>query len=251
MSISILKVAHVIKLILIIAPIIKPSPMDQVYIASPGLEVGFTCTVEGGIGKFNKLEILWSGPVDLPNTTVIEVSSGVFTSNLTLTNVTANFSGIYKCTTRYNNSLCATNTSSNASLVLLGPPTLTNQTESPSRVDCGDNNTMLYFEFSGLPSLTNVQCTGPQGDIEMSDNVTLGVALDRMDNDIEFQVRLSINIAYVNNAHGGMYSCSASNSAGSITATILLQVLQPEKSGTVTNIKSFVMCSIALALRTL
>ena len=114
-----------------IAPIIKTPPMDQVHITSPGLKVSFICTVDGGIGSL--FEILWSGPVvDLPNATLVEVGSGVFTSNLTLTNVTSDFSGIYECTTRYNNSLCGTtNTSSNASLVLLGPPTLTDQTESP------------------------------------------------------------------------------------------------------------------------
>ena len=213
-----------------IAPIIKTPPMDQVHIASPGLKVSFICTVDGGIGSL--FEILWSGPVvDLPNATLVEVGSGVFTSNLTLTNVTSDFSGIYECTTRYNNSLCGTtNTSSNASLVLLGPQILTDQTESPLKIDCSDNTT-FYFEFSGLPSLTDVECIGPRGD-KISDNITLGNTLDRMDNDTEFQIRLSINITLVNNAHGGMYLCTASNSAGNITATVLLQVLQCHRRGT-------------------
>ena len=126
-----------VTLIFLIAPIIKTPPTNKVYILCPSLRVNFTCTVDGGVN--NSVEILWSGPVDLPDATVMEVSSGVFTSNLTLTNLTTNFSGIYECTTRYNNSLCTTNSSSSASLALLGPPTLTDQTESPLRVNCGDN----------------------------------------------------------------------------------------------------------------
>ena len=138
-------------MILLLAPIIKTPPANKLYILSPSLRVNFICSVDGSVN--NSVEILWSGPVDLPDARVMEVSSGVFTSNLTLTNLTTDFSGIYKCTTRYNNSLCTTNSSSNASLVLLG---IHDQTESPLRVNCGDNNATIYFEFSGLPSLTDV-----------------------------------------------------------------------------------------------
>ena len=206
------------------------------YILSPSLRVTFTCTVDGGVNN-HSVEILWSGPVDLPDAMVMEISSGVFTSSLTLTNVTTNFSGIYECTTRYNNSLCTTNSSSSANLALLGPPTLTHRTESPLRVNCGDNNATLNFEFSGLPSHNDVQykCIGPQGaNIETDDDFTFGITLDRMDNETELQIlRLNINIVYINHVRGGMYSCTASNSAGNTTATVLLQVLQSERSGMV------------------
>ena len=169
--------------------------MNKTHIASPSVEVNFTCTVDGGVGSL--VEIMWSGPVyvDLSDATTTEVSDGVFTSNLTLTNVRIGFSGIYKCTTRYNNSLCTTNSSSDASLVVvLGPPTFINQTESPLCVDYGDNTT-LYFEFFGLPSLTDIKCSGPGGEIKPG-NTTLGITLERMDNETKFQIRLSINIAY-------------------------------------------------------
>ena len=35
---------------------------------SPDLEVSFTCSINGGVDSL--LEIVWSGPVDLPETTV-------------------------------------------------------------------------------------------------------------------------------------------------------------------------------------
>ena len=235
--IQIITLSLVIIMILLLAPIIKTPPANKVYILSPSLRVNFTCTVDGGVN--NSVEILWSGPLDLPDARLMEVSSGVFTSNLTLTNLTTNFSGIYKCTTGYNNSLCTTNSSSNASLALLGPPTLTHQTESPLRVNCGNNNATLNFEFSGLPSLSHndvqYKCIEPRGDnIETNDNFTVGITLDRIDNETELQIlRLNINIVYINHARGGMYSCTASNSAGNTTATVLLQVLQSERSGMV------------------
>ncbi len=240
-GISLLKRIHMttLDMILFLAPVIRRPPTNKVYILSPSLTVSFTCTADGGVGS--SVEILWSGPVDLPDATVMEVSSGVFTSNLTLTNITTKISGIYECTTRYNSSLCTTNSSSNASLALLGPPILTHRTESPLIVNCGDSNATLYFKFSGLTDVRYI-CTGPRGDdIETNDNVTLGTTSERMDNETEFQIlRLNINITNVNYIHGGTYSCTASNSVGNTTATVLLQVLQSERSGMVIDIRLFV-----------
>ena len=187
--------------------------VDQMHCESPDLEVSFTCSILNG-GVDSLLEIVWSGPVDLPETTVTESSDGVFTSNLTLTNVTTAFSGIYQCTGRYNNSLCTANISSNASLAVIAPPIISNQTRSPFRVDNGET-VILYYEFSSLPSHTTVECSGPDG-----------VVFEeiRMDNNTLQTIRIDIEINSVNYTYGGEYSCNANNSAGDIIATTLLLV---------------------------
>lgn len=208
-------------LFLILAPILEVPLMNQTHLERPDLEVTFTCSINGGVGS--SVEIIWSGPVDLPEPTTAESSDGVFTSNLTVTNVTAAFTGIYQCTGRYNNSLCTANVSSNASLAVIAPPTITDQTESLSIVDSGENVT-FYYEFSSLPSHTDVNCIGPNG-----------VVFEeiRMDNNTQQSIRIDIKINSVNYTHGEEYSCTANNSAGDITATTLLlvqPVVEPEEA---------------------
>ena len=189
------------------------------YVEAPDLEVTLTCTVRGG--PSNGVVIKWGGPaaVTLSDPVTVEIRDGVFMSNLTLTNVTTAFAGLYNCTAAYDNSLCTKNVSFNVSLVVIGEPTITNQTRSPVKVNSG-MNVSLYFEFSALPSHTAVQCSGPDGAIETN----MGITLARKDNDTAFQIRLDISIDSVNYTHGGQYFCTANNSAGDITATTLLLV---------------------------
>lgn len=202
-------------------PIFEEQLMGRmVFVETPNLEVSFTCTVNGGANS--TIEIDWSGPVALPDPTTMEVTDGIFTSTLTLTNVTTAFSGVYHCTARYNNSMCTESITSNASLVVVGPPTLFNQTESPFRVDSGANIN-IRFEFSSPPSQTDVMCSGPDGVIEMN-TASLGLSFGRMDNEATCQTVVDINITSVNYTHGGLYSCTANNSAGDITASTLLLV---------------------------
>jgi hypothetical protein len=186
--------------------------MNQTYSESPGLEVSFTCSINGGIGS--SVEIVWSGPVDLPEPILTESSDGVFTSNLTLSNVTATFTGIYQCTGRYNNSLCFADVSSNASLVVIAPPIIIDQTEFLSKVDSGET-VSLYVLFLSLPSHTDVNCIGPDGVVFEE---------TRMDSNTQQSIHIDITISSVNFTHGGEYLCTANNSAGEITATALLLV---------------------------
>ena len=194
---------------------------QMVFVESPGLEVSFNCSVNGGAG--NTVEIEWNGPatVVLPVSTTNEIRDGVFMSKLTLTNVTIDFTGVYFCTARYNNSLCTENITSNASLIVVGPPSIIDQADSTLKIDSGVN-VNLFFEFSSLPSHTDVQCSGPDGVIGM-DN-TYGINLERVDSDSRFQIRVDINITSVNYTHGGIYSCIVNNSAGVVEATTLLLV---------------------------
>ena len=196
---------------------------QMVFVETPNLKVSFTCTVNGGAG--NTVEIEWSGPVEvLFNYTTNEVSDGVFMSNLTLTNVTNVFTGTYFCTAKYNNSLCTVNITSNASLVIVSPPTILDQTESTLTVESGVN-VSIYFEFSSLPSHTDVQCSGPVGVVNRND--TSGIILERMDNDSALQIRLSLTITSVDYTHGGIYSCIAKINtvhADKVEATTLLLI---------------------------
>ena len=202
---------------------------EIVHAETPGLEVSFTCTVNSGDGS--GVDIVWSGPVTLPEPTTVEIDFGIFRSNLTLTSVTAAFTGFYFCTARYiNNSQCTGNISSNVSLVVLGPPApaIVGQTESPLKVDSGASIN-LYFEFSSPPSHTDVLCSGPDGAINES---APGVTLVRTNNDTVLQIRLDLNIASVHYTHGGQYSCTANNSAGNITSSTMLLVrpiVQPQQ----------------------
>ena len=199
----------------------EPLVAENTYVETPDLEVSFICTVRGG--HSDDVVISWSGSagVALPDPTTVQIFDGVFMSNLTLTNVTTAFTGLYYCTAAHDNSLCTKNVSSKASLHIIatGKPTITNQRVSPVRVDSG-TNISLCFEFSALPSHTDVQCSGPDGAIETN----VGISLARSDNNTAFQIRLDISINSINYTRGGQYFCTANNSAGDITATTLLLV---------------------------
>ena len=190
---------------------------EMMYIETPDLEVNLTCTVNGGANS--TVEIEWSGPIALPEPELTEISDGIFTSNLTLTQVTTSLSGTYFCTASYGNSLCTANITSNTNLTIT-IITITNQTASPFIVDDGVN-VRIFFEFSSLPAQTDVQCSGPNGVIDMN---TQGGSFSRVDNDTGFLIRVEINITSVSYAQGGVYSCMASTLAGNITATTLLLV---------------------------
>ena len=197
----------------------EPLMGQMVFVETPNLKVIFTCTVNGGAG--NTVEIEWSGPVVvLLSYTTNEIRDGVFMSNLTLTNVTTLFTGTYFCTAKYNNSLCIENITSNASLVIVSPPTIIDQTESTLTVESGVN-VSIYFEFSSLPSHTDVQCSEPVGAVNRND---ASGDLEGVDNYSALQIRLSFTIASVNYTHGGIYSCVANNTAGEAEATTLLLV---------------------------
>ena len=203
-----------------LAPIFEVYLVNQTRLESSGLEVSFTCSINGDVGS--SVEIVWSGPVDLPEPAITEGSGGIFTSNITLINVTAAFTGIYQCTGRYNNSLCTADVSSNASLVVIAPPMIIDQTESPSIIDSGETAT-LYYNFLSLPSHTDVNCIGPDGVVFEE---------TRMDNNTQQSIYIDIKVSSVNYTHGGEYFCTVNNSAGDITATTLLlvqPVVEPEE----------------------
>ena len=187
------------------------------YIESPHLKIILTCSVNGGAGS---VDIVWSGPAVQFQPATIQTDHGIFTSNLILTRATMFVSGMYQCTAGYDNSLCIANVSSNVRLDVVAPPSIVDQTQSPHIVDKGVNLSLL-FEFAAHPSFTNVHCSGPDGDIKMN---TSSITLTRFDNDTTFQVRLLIDISIVNHVHGGMYTCAANNTAGDMSATVLLLV---------------------------
>ena len=97
---------------------------------------------------------------------------------------------------------------------LIAPPIITDQTESPFKVDNGETVTLNY-EFSSLPSHTDINCIGP--------NSALFEEI-RMDNSTQQSIHVDLKISSANHTHGGEYFCTANNSAGEITATTLLLV---------------------------
>jgi hypothetical protein len=183
-----------------------------------------TCIANGGTGDVN---IVWSGPVVQLQPATIKTDNGIFISNLTLANANMFFSGVYQCTAGYDNSLCNANVSSNTTLDVIAPPSIVDQTQSPYIVDRGANLS-LVFVFSAHPSFTNLRCSGPNGNIEMN---TSSIHLTRKYNFNAFQIRVVIDMSSINHTDGGIYSCDATNIAGSDSATVLLLVrpiVEPE-----------------------
>ena len=204
-------------------PVFEESLMGHmVHIESPELEIVLTCTVYGGVG--NAVNIVWSGPAVTSQPATMELNDGNYTSNLTLTNVTMFFSGVYECTARYANSLCTTSISSDLRLDVIAPPSVIFMTQSPHIVNSGANVGFM-FRFLAHPTFTSVTCNSPTGDnITMS---TPGISFTRVNNNGAFEITLSITVFRVVHAQGGVYSCTANNLAGSITATTLL-IVRPE-----------------------
>ena len=196
-----------------------------VLIETPDLQINFTCTVDGGSG--NEVSIVWSGLGVGTQPILNETDSGIFTSDLILSNATMFFSGVYQCTSRYTNILCTTNISSSLRLDVIAPPSVVSQTQSPYIVNSGIN-AGLFFEFLTHPSFTNVSCIGPTSTINER---TPGITFSRLDDDLAFTIWLSITIFSIDFNFGGLYSCTANNSAGEIEATVLLivrPVIQPQ-----------------------
>ena len=205
----------------------------MVHVESPELAITYTCTINGSAG--NAVDIEWSGPAVQTQPMVVEISDGIFTSNLTLTNVTMFFSGVYQCTARYSNILCTSDISSNTRLDVIAPPEILAQTQSPYIVDRGRFISLL-FNFVAHPSFTDVQCSGPSGE---------EVIFFRIDNDAVFQIRIRIEISSVNFIHGGMYSCVANNIAGNISAMVLLivrPIVEPQQVLALNGDNTTLMC---------
>ena len=194
------------------------------YIGLPNHKVNLTCAVDNGIGK--AADIVWDGPIIVNQPTPTEISRGVVSSSLILTNVTMFYSGVYCCTAKYSNSMCISNISSHTELVIIASPIVIRQTESPFIVNRGDNLS-LHIDFQAYPSFTSVQSRGPDGHIRNTSSLTFV----RIDNETRFLVQLTIKIIHVNYTHGGMYTFTASNFAGSENTSILLVVgpiVEPE-----------------------
>lgn len=187
------------------------------FIESPDLEIVLTCAFNGGAGIVN---VAWSGPAVQLQPATVQIDTGTFISNLILTNATMFLSGFYQCTAGYDNSLCTSSVSSNVRLDVVATPSIAYQMQSPYVVERGENLSLL-FVFATHPSFTDIQCSGPNGDINVN---TSSTSLVRDDNFTAFQLKLVIHISVVNHTHGGIYSCCANNSAGDIHATVTVVV---------------------------
>ena len=166
---------------------------------------------------------MWSGPTPALGTQpdVNETMDGIFTSSLILSNPSMFFSGDYQCTARYINELCTTSISSSARLDVIAPPVVLDHTSSPLILNRA-SNTRLSVQFEAHPNFTDVHCNGPSGDININ---TPRTTVSRIDDNSNFQILINIDIISIDFIHGGVYTCSANNSAGSIEASILLIVI--------------------------
>ena len=110
----------------------------MITIESSNQLINLTCAVNGGAG--NSVEIIWDGPSELANPTVVEASNGLFSSSLIITDATVFSSGIYQCTAKYSNILCPVNVSSSARINVIEGPTAIGIVVSHFVVDSGEKH---------------------------------------------------------------------------------------------------------------
>ena len=177
-------------------PLVQNSPMN---ISVPiNTEATFTCVVNAGAGS--TVDITWMGPVMSLPSPINTPDDNFVTSNLTV-NITSftTFVGEYSCTASYSN--CNGNiTSSAAYFTVLLPPSVT---QGPLDQVVDENDTIILNCTATNLGTVSISWIGPtpnlQGEVTMEDEM----------------ITSSLTLSEVNYLDGGVYTCTATNEAGS------------------------------------
>ena len=171
--------------------------MNVVVLANS--EATFVCIIMSEEGSL--VDITWSGPDPLPVPTVTNVG-GIITSNLTVSVENGSNAGeLYNCTVSYTR--CSlTNTSDSAMFIII--PSIIEAPESGIVKYLGNFSFVCEFTVSGS---FNISWTGPISDIPSTEQP--GVRT----------VRTTAQFTQLQFNEGGVYTCTLTNEAGSVSAS--------------------------------
>lgn len=193
-----------------LAPVIWSNPLNTS--APVNAEATFSCGIDAELGSV--VDIGWQGPASVlpPPVNIGSGLNGTIISNLTINVTDGSYEGLlYNCSAKYRN--CSEIvTSSSAMFFITLPPSII-QLSSSGVYNVGDALTLICSASADYdtPSIT---WTGPFPYLRGID-----VAVNEND------VTSSLGINLYNHTFGGLYTCLASNEAGSDRAnsTILVR----------------------------
>lgn len=190
-----------------VAPIIQINPVD-IFIPMNS-EATFTCVIDSEPGSV--VEITWSGPDPALLSSVNTEQSGIVTSNLTINVTDGLYEGqFYNCSVEYSNCLMVVNSSSAAFFIILIPIVI--QSPLSGAFDIGDSLTLTCAATTNYGTLS-ITWSGPMPDLQATD--TLVSANNRTS---------SLDISIFNYTFGGLYTCVATNEAGTYEASAIIFV---------------------------
>jgi hypothetical protein len=172
-------------------------------------ETTFTCVINSELNSV--VDITWEGPDPVLPPPVNNNDNGIITSNLTINVTDGIFEGQgYNCTVLYRSCLL-TVTSTSATFFIILLPTIV-QAPMSGAFNTDDSMTLTCSATTNYGSLS-ITWTGPTTNLQ-------GIDVSSTENNITN----SLNISLLNSTIGGVYTCIATNEAGSITASATIFV---------------------------
>ncbi|SMN01516.1 hypothetical protein SPONN_2548 [uncultured Candidatus Thioglobus sp.] len=172
-------------------------------------EATFTCVIDSEPGSV--VDITWRGPDSGLPSPVNTEQEGIVTSNLTI-NVTdgLNEGQLYNCSVEYRNCLNIVTSNSATFLIILLPTVV--QPPVSSAFDSGDYLVLTCAAVTNYGTLS-ITWSGPVPDLQVMNTAVS-----------ENNHTSSLGITLFNFTFGGLYTCVATNEAGSDTSNATLFV---------------------------
>ncbi len=174
-------------------------------------EATFTCVVSAG--EESTVDITWMGPVMITPSSIFNTpdESGLVTSNLTINITSDMFEGEYSCNASYSD--CIGNiVSSTAFFTILLPPDIT---EGPLEQVVNENDTVTLNCSATNLGTVSITWIGPTPNLQGVETMVDGMIMS------------SLTLSDVSYLDGGVYTCRATNEAGSSDDTSSILYVRP------------------------
>ena len=191
------------------SPALAPTIQNPVDTFAPlNAEATFSCVIAG-----SAIDVTWNGPNSVLPPPVNMEENGNITSNLTINVTDGSYEGhMYNCTVRYRYCFMeVTSTSATFFVILL--PNIQPPFIASGVFDVGDSLSLTCVATTNYGTLS-ITWTGPTSDLQGTDVVVT-----------ENNRTNTLNISQLNSTTGGLYTCIATNEAGTDTtnATIFVR----------------------------